>query len=166
MFNPSTKKDLLDDLIKRKQEYINMYRDNKYDRLEIILPKGRKEQIKAAAAAADMTTSEYIAALVAADIDGAGASKTARIKGLTAEQRAQLDKWQVPKKYIDMIEAITTDTDEARQVAAAAGKRIACCQYTIYLKAGYINDITGGRVIRTDKTKEIRRIITHTHAVQ
>lgn len=150
-------------MTERKQKYINMYRHEQYDRIEIIVPKGRKEQIKAQAAAAGMNTSEYIAALIAADIDGNG-SKIAR-GNFTDEQKAKLSAWQVPKKYFEMVEGMTIETDEERQKQAAAGKRIACCQYTIYLKAGYINDITGGRVIRTNKTKEIRRIMPHTHAI-
>lgn len=64
-----------------------------------------------------------------------------------------------------MIESMSVETDERRKEAAQNGKRIACCMYTIYFKPGYINDITQSRIIQTDKTKEIRRIIVKTHAI-
>ncbi len=35
--------------------------------------------------------------------------------------------------------------------------------YFIYLKEGYINDVTGSRNIHCEKTSEVRRIIGKTH---
>lgn len=150
----------------RKQEYINEYRAEQYDRIEIIMPKGSKARVKAIAAAGGMSTSEYISALIAADTDAHGGSRIARKRELTPDAAQLLNKWEVPHKYFAMIEGVDVATDAERAAAAAAGKRVACCEYVIYIKAGYVNDITGGRVIRTDKTKEIRRIITHTHAIK
>ena len=49
-----------------------------------------------------------------------------------------LEKWQVPKKYYDMIEDMS------------------------YSK-GYVNDVTGSRSIHCEKTSEVRRIIGKTH---
>lgn len=145
----------------RKFNYMNDYNKENYDRFTLLLPKGKKERVKAAAAAAGMSTSEYINALI--DADAAGSS-IAKLQQFTPEQAHIMEKWQVPRKYFDMIESFCVSTDEGRQAAAAAGKRIACCEYTIQLKAGYINDETGGRIIRTNKTKEIRRIIVKSHA--
>lgn len=145
-------------MTKRKQAYINMFRNEKYDRLEVILPKGTKERVKQQAQAAGMSTSEYIAELVAADVSGC-CGRIAKKRQFTDEQRQLLKKWQVPAKYHGMIEALEVETDDARKAKAKEGQRVACCTYTVYLKAGYINRETGGRVIRTDKTHELRRLI-------
>ena len=44
--------------------YQNKYNKEKYDRTTIMTPKGKKEQIKAAAAAAGMSMNEYITAAI------------------------------------------------------------------------------------------------------
>ena len=41
-----------------------------YDRFEVVVPKGYKEKIKAAAASHNMSMNEYIYMLVCADIEG------------------------------------------------------------------------------------------------
>lgn len=64
------------------------------------------------------------------------------------EQRRMLEKWQVPKKYYDMIEDISYSKEEG---------------YFIYLKDGFINDVTGSRSIHCEKTSEVRRVIGKTH---
>lgn len=43
-----------------------------------------------------------------------------------------LEKWQVPRKYYDMIEDLSHTKEEG---------------YFIYLKPGYVNDVTGSRNI-------------------
>lgn len=58
------------------------------------------------------------------------------------------EKWQVPRKYHDMIEDLSYTKDEG---------------YFIYLKEGYVNDVTGSRSIHCEKTSEVRRIIGKTH---
>jgi hypothetical protein len=71
-------------------------------------------------------------------------------QGLTAEQQAQLDKWQVPKKYHEMIESMSYDKKEG---------------YYIYLKEGYINDATGSRTIRAEKTQTLRLTVNKSHKI-
>lgn len=138
--------------------YINAYVKEKYDRISLILPKGGKERLQQAAQAAGMSASAYIVYLLEAEAQRQTLSRS------DAQKVALLEKWQVPRRYFDMIASVTVSTDERRQQDAAAGKRIACCEYRIILKEGYINDLTGRQIITT-KTKEIRRIIPHTHAV-
>lgn len=41
-------------------KYQNEYNRQKYDRITIMTPKGKKEEIKAAASAAGMSVNEYI----------------------------------------------------------------------------------------------------------
>ena len=72
--------------------------------------------------------------------------------GLTEEQQALLDKWQVAQKYRDMIQRMHVDTINGMNK-----------HYTIELKKGYINDVTGSRLIQCDKTAELRRIIVKSH---
>ena len=69
-------------------------------------------------------------------------------QGFNGEQRRMLEKWQVPRKYHDMIEDLSYTKDEG---------------YFIYLKEGYINDATGSRNIHCEKTSEARRIIGKMH---
>ena len=45
-------------------KYQNEYNKQKYDRTTIITPKGRKDQIKAAASAAGMSMNEFILAAI------------------------------------------------------------------------------------------------------
>ncbi len=47
-----------------------------------------------------------------------------------------LEKWQVPRKYYEMIEDLSYTKDEG---------------YFIYLKKGYVNDVTGSRNIHCMK---------------
>ncbi len=138
--------------------YINAYVKEKYDRISLILPKGGKDRLQQAAQAAGLSASAYIVYLLEAEAQRQTLSRS------DAQKVALLEKWQVPRRYFDMIASVTISTDERRQQAAAAGQRVACCEYRILLKEGYINDIAGRQIITT-KTKEIRRIIPHTHAV-
>lgn len=59
-----------------------------------------------------------------------------------------LEKWQVPKKYCDMIEDLSYTKNEG---------------YFIYLNEGYVNDVTGSRSIHCERTSKVRRIIGKTH---
>ena len=67
-----------------------------------------------------------------------------RKQGFHAEQERIFEKWQVPRKYYEMIEDLSYTKDEG---------------YFIYLKKGYVNDVTGSRNIHCMKTSEVRRII-------
>ena len=81
-----------------------------------------------------------------------GTSRMAEKKqGFSAEQEQMLEKWQVPRKYYEMIEDLSYTKDEG---------------YFIYLKKGYVNDVTGSRNIHCMKTSEVRRIIGKTHKRQ
>ena len=70
----------------------------------------------------------------------------------TEEQQKLLDKWQVAQKYRDMIQRMHVDTINGMNK-----------HYTRELKKGYINDVTGSRLIQCDKTAELRRIIVKSH---
>ncbi len=50
-------------------KYNNDYNRQNYDRINLMAPKGRKDEIKAAAKAAGMSMNEYILAAVAAKME-------------------------------------------------------------------------------------------------
>ncbi len=50
-------------------EYQNNYIKEKYDRISLIVPKGRKEEIKKKAAAEGKSVNEYINSLIDGDMD-------------------------------------------------------------------------------------------------
>ena len=86
--------------------------------------------------------------LVCNDLANGTSRMAAKKQGFNAEQERMLEKWQVPRKYYEMIEDLSYTKDEG---------------YFIYLKKGYINDVTGSRNIHCEKTSEVRRIIGKTH---
>jgi predicted DNA binding CopG/RHH family protein len=45
-------------------EYQNNYKREKYDRIEVVLPKGRKEELKRKAKEKGMSMSEYINSVI------------------------------------------------------------------------------------------------------
>ena len=131
-----------------RTEYKNQFYKDHYDRINLAIPKGERERIRKTAEGLGMAVNEYIYALICEDT-ATGQSRLGQKKqGFNEEQRIMLEKWQVPKKYYDMIEDMSYTKEEG---------------YFIYLKDGYINDITGSRSIHCEKTAEVRRIIVKTH---
>lgn len=128
--------------------YKNNHAKEHYDRINFTFPKGEKSKIEAAAASLEMSVNAYLFALVCDDL-ASGKSKFGEKKqGFGEEQRRMLEKWQVPKKYYEMIEDMSYTKEEG---------------YFIYLKEGFINDVTGSRSIHCEKTSEVRRVIGKTH---
>lgn len=128
--------------------YKNNHAKEHYDRINFTFPKGEKTKIEAAAASLGMSVNAYLFALVCDDL-ASGESKFGKKKqGFGEEQRRMLEKWQVPRKYYEMIEDMSYSKEEG---------------YFIYLKEGFINDMTGSRSIHCEKTSEVRRIIGKTH---
>ena len=66
------------------------------------------------------------------------------LSGFTEEQRQMMDKWQIPEKYRDMIQDFYYSKEDG---------------YFIRLKKGYINDVTGSRIIQVEKMKDVRMTI-------
>lgn len=146
----------------RQFEYQNAYNKAKYDRISVNLAKGTREKIKLRAAEDGLSVNEYVCRLIESDLNG-----SRRIQAPDeAERISLLQKWQIPKKYYAAIASVRVETDQKRQQAAAAGQRIAGCVYSIELQPGYINEETGSRLIVSDKTKELRRIIVKTKKQQ
>lgn len=134
--------------IRNRTAYKNQHRKDHYDTILFAFPKGEKGRIKTAASSLGMSVNEYLYALICDDL-AYGESKFGKKKqGFNEEQRRMLEKWQVPQKYYEMIEDLSYTKGDG---------------YFIYLKEGYVNDITGNRNIHCEKTSEVRRIIGKTH---
>jgi len=133
-----------------RTEYANEKIRELYDRINLTVPKGKKDEIKQVLSGSGKSVNEYIYMLICADLDGTGSRILKKQYGLTPEQEKQLDKWQVPRKYHEMIESMSYDKKEG---------------YYIYLKEGYINDVTGSRTIRTEKTQNLRMIVNKSRKV-
>lgn len=136
-----------------RTEYKNRHRKEHYDSILFVFPKGEKDRIKQAASKLEMSVNEYLYALVCDDLVFGKSRLGEKLnQEFTEEQQALLDKWQVAQKYRDMIQRMHVDTINGMNK-----------HYTIELKKGYINDVTGSRLIQCDKTAELRRIIVKSH---
>ena len=130
--------------------YKNQHIKEHYDRINLIVPKGQKENIRRIAEEMGMSVNEYICTLIFKDT-ATGHSLMQVHKGLTEEQIEQLDRWQVAAKYRQMIESFSGSMTEG---------------YVIRLKKGFINDVSGSNMIVARTTKEIRQVIVKSHAIK
>ncbi len=133
-----------------RTKYKNNHTKENYDRISLLVPKGQKIELQKIATNLDISLNEYINLLISNDISS-GSSKLAEMKkGFSDEQKRMLDKWQVGRKYHEMINSMSYTKDDG---------------YFIYLKKGYINDVTKSRVIHCNKTSELRSIINKSHKI-
>jgi len=135
-----------------RTEYKNNHRDLHYDRIEFCVPKGEKSKIRAIADNMRISVNEYLFRLICADLSSGESYISKQGNEFTEEHQKMLDKWQVATKYREMIESMHVEEINGMNK-----------HYTIILKEGYINDVTGSRNIYADKMQDIRRIITKSH---
>ena len=128
--------------------YKNRHIKEHYDRINFVIPKGEKDRIKKICSKIGTSVNEYLYMLVCNDLVDGTSRMAEKKQGFNAEQERMLEKWQVPRKYYEMIEDLSYTKDEG---------------YFIYLKKGYVNDVTGSRNIHCMKTSEVRQIIGKTH---
>ena len=124
-----------------RTKYKNEHAKNKYDKLNVVLPKGEKGRVAAAAGQLGVSMSEYVYMLISRDLVTGSSNIAAHTEKFTEEQYELLEKWQVSRKYYEMIENISYSKTEG---------------YFIMLKSGYTNDVTGSRIITAEKTAEMR----------
>ena len=72
------------------------------------------------------------------------------IDGLSTSTIEQLVKWQIPKKYYEMIESIHSDKETG---------------HCITLKEGFTNDFAEGRIIKVAKANTFRIVMKESHPV-
>lgn len=125
-----------------RSKYINNHIKEHYDRINLTVPKGVKDKIKERAIIMDMNVNEYINNLIVADLSGDAK------KVYNTDYMELLEKWQIPKKYYEMVENATYSKDDG---------------YYIYLKNGYINDATGTRILHATTTSQIRLLVNKSH---
>ena len=130
-----------------RTQYKNEYIKNNYDRISLVIPKGEKQRIESIIKN-KMTMNEYLYALICNDLSNDKSKLLEKKNVLPEEKQSILDKWQVPRKYHEMIEDLSYSKDDG---------------YYIYLKKGYINDKTGSRTIIVSKTSELRMTINKSH---
>ena len=116
--------------------YKNRHIKEHYDRINLVIPKGEKDRIKKICSEMGASVNEYLYMLVCNDLADGTSRMLEKKQGFHAEQERMLEKWQVPRKYYEMIEDLSYTKDEG---------------YFIYLKKGYINDMTGSRNIHCMK---------------
>lgn len=133
-----------------RNDYKNNHIREHYDRINLTIPKGKKALLKEVAGDLDMSVNEYIYALICKDT-ATGKSQLKKRKCLTEEQIMQLDRWQIPAMYRQMIESFSGNKKDG---------------YVIKLKQGYINDEAAGNLITVRTTHELRKIISKTHEKQ
>ena len=92
----------------------------------------------------DISLNEYIKLLIQQDTKSGTSKLLTMMSGFTEEQRQMMDKWQIPEKYRDMIQDFHYSKEDG---------------YFIRLKKGFINDITGSRIIHVEKMKDVRLTI-------
>ena len=72
------------------------------------------------------------------------------IDGLSTSTIEQLVKWQIPKKYYEMIESIHSDKETG---------------HSITLKEGFTNDFAEGRIIKVAKANTFRIVMKESHPI-
>lgn len=127
-----------------RTNYKNQHIKENYDRISLVLPKGQKSLLKSFCEKMDISLNEYLKLLIQADTRAGTSKLMAMMSGFTEEQRQMMDKWQIPEKYRDMIQDFHHSKEEG---------------YFIRLKKGYINDVTGSRIIQVEKMKDVRMTI-------
>ena len=127
-----------------RTDYKNKHIKENYDRISLVLPKGKKSLLKSFCEKMDISLNEYIKLLIQADTRSGTSKMMSMMQGFTEEQRQMMDKWQIPEKYRDMIQDFSYSKGEG---------------YFIRLKRGYINDITRSRIIHVEKMKDVRMTI-------
>lgn len=130
-------------------KYNNNYKKEHYDRINILIAKGYKERIKEKADSLGIGLSEYIFTLICNDLDGVSTNIAEQKQGISEEDMLLLKKWQVSKRYYEMIENVSLNKGD----------------YYIQLKAGYINDVTGSREIHTKTAHDMRVTVNKSHKI-
>ena len=127
-----------------RTEYKNQHIKDHYDRINLVLPKGQKLILKDFCDKVEISLNEYIKLLIREDTRSGTSKILSMMSGFTEEQRQTMDKWQIPEKYRDMIQDFHYSKEDG---------------YFIRLKKGFINDVTGSRIIHVEKMKDVRLTI-------
>ena len=127
-----------------RTSYKNQHNKDHYDRINLVLPKGQKSILMDFCKQMDVSLNEYIKLLIREDTKTGTSKLKTMMSGFSEEDRKTMDKWQIPEKYRDMIQDFHFSKEDG---------------YFIRLKKGFINDVTGSRIIHVEKMKDVRLTI-------
>ena len=127
-----------------RTDYKNQHNKDHYDRINLVLPKGQKSILMDFCKQMDVSLNEYIKLLIREDTKTGTSKLKTMMSGFSEEDRKTMDKWQIPEKYRDMIQDFHFSKEDG---------------YFIRLKKGFINDVTGSRIIHVEKMKDVRLTI-------
>ena len=131
------------------KKYYDMIEDLSFDKDEgyfIHLKKGFINDITGSRNIICQTTKDVRTTIVKSH----QVKKEVVIDGLSTSTIEQLEKWQIPKKYYEMIESINSDKENG---------------HSITLKEGFTNDFAEGRVIKVAKANTFRIVMKESHAI-
>lgn len=127
-----------------RTSYKNQHNKDHYDRINLVLPKGQKDLLKGFCEQMGVSLNEYLKLLIQEDTRSGTSKLMTMMSGFSEEDQRTLDKWQVAEKYRCMIQDFHCSKEDG---------------YFIRLKKGFINDITGSRIIHVDKMQDVRKVI-------
>ena len=131
------------------KKYYDMIEDLSFDKDEgyfIHLKKGFINDITGNRNIICQTTKEVSTLIVKSH----QVKKDVVIDGLSTSTIEQLEKWQIPKKYYEMIESIHSDKETG---------------HVITLKEGFTNDFAEGRIIKVEKANIFRIVMKESHPI-
>ncbi len=129
------------------KKYYEMIEDLSFDQKGgyfIILKKGYINDITKSKNIICSTTKEVRSVIVKSH----KIKEDVSVDGFNTSTIEQLEKWQIPKKYYEMIDCI----DPSKETG-----------YSIILKEGFTNDFSGGRIIKVEKANLFRTVMKQSH---
>lgn len=131
------------------KKYYEMIEDLSFDKDEgyfIHLKKGFINDITGNRNIICQTTKEVRTTIVKSH----SVKKEVDVNGLSTSTIKQLEKWQIPKKYYEMIEEIHSEYGVG---------------HSITLKEGFTNDYSQGRIIKVEKANLFRIVMKESHPI-
>ena len=144
----TAKQEILLQKLQVPKKYYEMIEDLSFDKDEgyfIHLKKGFINDVTGSRNIICQTTKEVRTLIVKSH----QVKKEIVVDGLSTSTIEQLTKWQIPKKYYEMIESINSDKGG----------------HAIILKEGFTNDFAEGRIIKVEKANAFRTVMKESHAI-
>lgn len=125
-----------------RSNYINQKKKSLYDRLELLLPLGTKDQLKEVSSKLGISVNDYVGRLIKADL---------KQDHIHQDMKSMLLKWGIVEKYHPMIQDASF---------------LPTTGYYIKLKKGFINDKFNSDEILCSTVRELRHIMQLTHPIR
>lgn len=125
-----------------RSSYINQKKKSLYDRLELLLPPGTKDQLKEVSSTLGISVNDYVGRLIKADL---------KQDHIHQDMTSMLLKWGIMEKYHPMIQDASF---------------LPTTGYYIKLKKGFTNDQFNSDEILCSTVRELRHIMQLTHPIR